>query len=414
MPLFMSGLIRTIQRISQIGLLMTISTYAQVHALVVIPDHPIQHVLHEPLKLPNTNSHKPNLHKHHIAKMRIMHIDLDYVFDSDKAQQKRNIQALIQRINAIQPNTIFLQAFADPDANGSADQVYFENRHVPVRDNLFQQVHQLIRDKTEVQQVYAWLPVLAWELPKAQDLNYVEHRQGGQKGYIRLSPFEQKNLAIIVDIFRDFIQHNPVDGVLYHDDITLSDYEDSSAVARKYYQEWGFSKRIFNNIRHPLQGRLAKHKTAYLDQLAAGITQVLKQYQPNLLVARNMYAPVVLQPQSEQWFSQSMPSTYRYYDYNAIMAMPYMEQAKDHKKFYLDLIRHAKKYDPNLDRTIFELQTVNWRNQQKISTEELQHTIQLLEQHGVKHIGYYPDDFVAHHPQAKPMQLSFQLASEPD
>ena len=103
-----------------------------------------------------------------------------------------------------------------------------------------------------------------------------------------------------------------------------------------------------------MQGRLAKHKTAYLDQLAAGITQVLKQYQPNLLVARNMYAPVVLQPQSEQWFSQSMPSTYRYYDYNAIMAMPYMEQAKDHKKFYLDLIRHAKKYDPNLDRTIFE------------------------------------------------------------
>ena len=299
MPLFMSGLIRTIQRISQIGLLMTISTYAQIHALVVIPDHPIQHVLHEPLKLPNANSPKPNLHKHHIAKMRIMHIDLDYMFDTDKAQQKRNIQALIQRINAIQPNTIFLQAFADPDANGSADQVYFENRHVPVRDNLFQQVHQLISDKTQVQQVYAWLPVLAWELPKAQDLNYVEHRQGGQKGYIRLSPFEEKNLAIIVDIFRDFIQHNPVDGVLYHDDITLSDYEDSSASARKYYQEWGFSKRIFNNIRHPLQGRLAKHKTAYLDQLAAGITQVLKQYQPNLLVARNMYAPVVLQPQSE-------------------------------------------------------------------------------------------------------------------
>ena len=255
---------------------------------------------------------------------------------------------------------------------------------------------------------------MAWELPKDQQLNYVQHRQGGQKGYIRLSPFEQKNLDIIVDIYRDFIQHNPVDGVLYHDDVTLSDYEDSSALAHKYYQQWGFSHRIFKDLRHPEQARLAKYKTAYLDQLAAGITQVLKQYQPNLLVARNMYAPVVTQPQSEQWFAQSMPSTYRYYDYNAIMAMPYMEQSKDHKKFYLDLIQHAKKYDPNLDRTIFELQTVNWRNQQKISTQELQHTIQLLEQHGVKHIGYYPDDFVAQHPQVKPMQLSFQLDSEPD
>ena len=349
-----------------------------------------------------------------IDQMRIMHIDLDYVYDPDKTQQQQNIQALIARIQQIQPNTIFLQAFADPDANGSADQVYFENCYMPVRDNLFQQVLQQIRQNTQVQHVYAWLPVLAWELPKDQQLNYVQHRQGGQKGYIRLSPFEQKNLEIIMDIYRDFIQHNPVDGVLYHDDVTLSDYEDSSALAHKYYQQWGFSHRIFKDLRHPEQARLAKYKTAYLDQLAAGITQVLKQYKPNLLVARNMYAPVVTQPQSEQWFAQSMPSTYRYYDYNAIMAMPYMEQSKDHKKFYLDLIQHAKKYDPNLDRTIFELQTVNWRNQQKISTQELQHTIQLLEQHGVKHIGYYPDDFVAQHPQVKPMQLSFQLDSEPD
>ena len=145
--------------------------------------------------------------------MRIMHIDLDYVFDTDKAQQQRNIQALIQRIQTIQPNTIFLQAFADPDANGSADQVYFENRHIPVRDNLFQQIHQQIRAKTQVQHVYAWLPVLAWELPKNQQINYVQHRQGGQKGYIRLSPFATQNLEIIVDIYRDFIQHNPVDGV---------------------------------------------------------------------------------------------------------------------------------------------------------------------------------------------------------
>ncbi|MEG1235460.1 MAG: poly-beta-1,6-N-acetyl-D-glucosamine N-deacetylase PgaB, partial [Acinetobacter sp.] len=45
-----------------------------------------------------------------INQMRIMHIDLDYVFDSDKAQQQQNIQALIARIKQIQPNTIFLQA----------------------------------------------------------------------------------------------------------------------------------------------------------------------------------------------------------------------------------------------------------------------------------------------------------------
>ena len=122
----------------------------------------------------------------------------------------------------------------------------------------------------------------------------------------------------------------------------------------------------------------------------------------------------MLNPKSEQWFSQSQISTLQHYDYNAIMAMPYMEESRNHRQFYLDLIAQVKKYDPSLDRTIFELQAVNWKNNRKISSQELTQTMQLLKQHGVKHIGYYPDDFVAQHPQVKPMQLSFQLDSEPD
>ena len=350
-----------------------------------------------------------------IDQMRIMHIDLDYVYDPDKTQQQQNIQALIARIQQIQPNSIFLQAFADPDANGSADQVYFENRHIPTRDHLFTQVLAEIRQHTQVQQVYAWLPLIAWEFPKQQQLQYVENSQKSTHGYIRISPFDPKNMRLVAEIFTDFLQSNSVDGILYHDDITLSDYEDSSASAQKMYISWGFKDlSVLSKPNHPQQFEFAQHKTAYLDQFAAGISQILKKQQPNLITARNMYAPVVLNPKSEQWFSQSQISTLQHYDYNAIMAMPYMEESRNHRQFYLDLIAQVKKYDPNLDRTIFELQTVNWRNQQKISTQELQHTIQLLEQHGVKHIGYYPDDFVAQHPQVKPMQLSFQLDSEPD
>ena len=350
-----------------------------------------------------------------IDQMRIMHIDLDYVYDPDKTQQQQNIQALIARIQQIQPNTIFLQAFADPDANGSADQVYFANRHITTRHSLFPQILSAIRVQTQVQHIYAWLPLIAWQLPKPEHLQYVENSQKSTHGYIRISPFDPKNMRLVAEIFTDFLQSNSVDGILYHDDITLSDYEDSSASAQKMYISWGFKDlSVLSKPNHPQQFEFAQHKTAYLDQFAAGISQILKKQQPNLITARNMYAPVVLNPKSGQWFSQSQISTLQHYDYNAIMAMPYMEESRNHRQFYLDLIAQVKKYDPNLDRTIFELQTVNWRNQQKISTQELQHTIQLLEQHGVKHIGYYPDDFVAQHPQVKPMQLSFQLDSEPD
>ena len=127
-----------------------------------------------------------------IDQMRIMHIDLDYVYDPDKTQQQQNIQALIARIQQIQPNTIFLQAFADPDANGSADQVYFENRHITTRDNLFPQVLSAIREQTQVQHIYAWLPLIAWEFPKQEHLQYVENSQKSTHGYIRISPLIRK------------------------------------------------------------------------------------------------------------------------------------------------------------------------------------------------------------------------------
>lgn len=379
---------------------------------VQIKQHPINSLVEHYAETAPKQTAK-DLKTHNISKMRIMHIDLDYVFDTDKAQQQQNIQALIQRIQTIQPNTVFLQAFADPDANGSADTVYFKNRYIPVRDDLFHQVLQDIRQHTQVQAVYAWLPLIAWEFPKHYPVQYVK-TTGNNKGYIRISPFDVKNQQYTAEIFLDFIQHNKVDGILYHDDITLNDFEDDSSAARQAYQTWGFSSVLIGQPEHPRQGEFARYKTAYLDQFAEGISDILKQRQPNLHFARNMYAEAVLNPVSEEWFSQSNASTYQHYDYNAIMAMPYMEKAKDHRQFYLDLIQQAKKYDPNLSRTIFELQVTDWNHQKPISNQELTDTIQLLEQHGVQHIGYYPDDFVQDHPDAQQMKKAFAQSNSDD
>lgn len=378
---------------------------ANAAELTQIKHHPIDEIVQQnTVKKPIPSAKKITK----IDQMRIMHIDIDYVYDKDKKQQQVNIQALIARIQQIQPNTIFLQAFADPDANGSADQVYFKNRHIPLRDNLFPLLVKQIRNKTRVKHIYAWLPLMAWEFPKSYQIPYISHSEGGKQGYIRVSPFDQKNLKYVSEIFLDFMKSNSVDGVLYHDDITMSDYEDISTPALSMYQSWGFNPDQVSQLpKYPKQSQLAQLKTAYLDQFAEGITKIIKQQQPNILTARNMYAPVVLNPISENWFSQSMPSTYQHYDYNAIMAMPYMEEANDHQQFYLDLIQQSKKYDPELDRTIFELQAVNWKNNQKLSTQEIIETMQFLEKHGVKHIGYYPDDFVTEHPQPAKLKSAF-------
>ncbi len=199
----------------------------QAADFVQIKPHPIDAIVQQNM---TQKSVVPPLKKtSKIDQMRIMHIDIDYVYDKNKEQQQENLQALLQRINKIQPNTIFLQAFADPDANGSANQVYFKNRHIPTRDNLFPLLVSQIRSKTQVKHIYAWLPLMAWEFPKNYKLTYVSHNNGGKQGYIRVSPFDPKNLQYVSEIYLDFIKSNAVDGVLYHDDVTLNDYEDSSA-----------------------------------------------------------------------------------------------------------------------------------------------------------------------------------------
>ena len=68
---------------------------------------------------------------------RVLHVDLDYVYDADKAQQAKNLDKLIDRIYRYGVTTVYLQAFSDPDGDGVADALYFPNKYLPVRDDIF-------------------------------------------------------------------------------------------------------------------------------------------------------------------------------------------------------------------------------------------------------------------------------------
>ena len=126
----------------------------------------------------------------------IAHVDLDYVHDADPAQQERNLGHLLDRLQKLGVNTVYLQAFSDADGNGSADAVYFPCRRLPMRADLFNRVAWQIRTRTQVRRLYAWMPALGWELPAADpaagDVVRAiagEHPDRLNMGYRRLSPF---------------------------------------------------------------------------------------------------------------------------------------------------------------------------------------------------------------------------------
>ena len=347
---------------------------------------------------------------------KIAHIDLDYIYDADPEQQRRNINHLVDRLTWLGVNAVYLQAFADPDANGSADAVYFPNRHIPVRADLFSYVAWEIRTRTPVRRVYAWMPLLAWELP-------AQHPAAGEKvitlpgkssealnmGYKRLSPFSIRARNVINEIFEDLATTTSFEGVIYHDDITLSDFEDAHPDALATYRSWGLPASI-GEIRanDDTLGRWTILKINALDQFASEISSTVRRFKPTLITARNLYAQVAINPRAEVWYAQALENSLAHYDFTAIMAMPYMEQASDPTAFQRQILAGIERFPQARKRIVFELQTVDWRHDQRpIPVDEIVSTIGMLYDAGVTHIAYYPDMLFDSHPDPAKMRQIF-------
>ena len=343
------------------------------------------------------------------------HIDLDYIYDPDPVQTEINLGDLLERIKALGVNTVYLQAFADPDANGAADYVYFPNRNVPVRADLFNRVAWQIATRTNVKRIYAWMPMIAWQLPQnnpASKDTVVTLQVDSthlNMGYPRLSPFSKKAQKVIKEIYEDLGKSAYIDGILFHDDVTLSDFEDDSEPAHQQYKKWGLEGSVAKIRADKDQfQKWTKLKTKYLDDFAMELAQIVREEQPGLLTARNLYAQVALNKNAEEWYAQNLAESIKYYDYTAIMAMPYMEQAENAKLFYDNIVKNVKEQKCGIERTVIELQTVNWRKgDEAISPLELSGTINYLYGLGVNHIAYYPDNQFKNNPNVEMMRKDF-------
>jgi len=347
------------------------------------------------------------------------HVDLDYIYDRDPVQTEKNLGALLDRIKNLGVNTIYLQAFADPDANGAADYVYFPNRNIPMRSDLFNRVAWQISTRTQVKRVYAWIPMLAWQLPSnnpAKNDTVVTLQIDPthlNMGYPRLSPYSPKARKVIKEIYADLAKSVYIDGIIFHDDVTLSDFEDDSNAARKQYKKWGLAPTVtqIRADRKQFQ-KWTQLKTDHLDAFAMELAQSVRNEQPGLKTARNLYAQVALNKDAEEWYAQSLAKSIKHYDYTAIMAMPYMEQADDPTQFYDKIIHNVNQEACGMERTVMELQSVNWRkDNEPISPKEMSDTMSHLYNLGVHHIAYYPDNVFTNTPDADTMKEAFSRKS---
>ena len=352
---------------------------------------------------------------------RVVHVDLDYIYDKDAKQQEANLGKLIERVRALGASHVYLQAYADPDGNGAAKELYFPNRHLPMRADLFRRVAWQLKTRGGVQ-VYAWMPVMAFELPPEHPAAkytvqvHASAPEGHAKSrYPRLSPYSVEAKQVMRDIYEDFGKHAwGTRGLLLHDDATLDDFEDVSPQALEAYAKAGLPA-VFSELRasDKKDRRWAKFKTATLTDLTLELAAVLRNHIPDLETARNIYAPPVLDPGSEVWFAQDLDNMLASYDYTAVMAMPYMEKATNPEQWLKTLAATVLQRPKAAQRVVFELQSKDWRTNKAIDSAKLAEHVMILRRAGAHHIGYYPDNFSEDQPNIKTLKPAFSLTTFP-
>ncbi|MBR8064114.1 poly-beta-1,6-N-acetyl-D-glucosamine N-deacetylase PgaB [Burkholderia ambifaria] len=354
---------------------------------------------------------------------RTVQVDLDQVYDPDPARQEANLGKLIERIYRMQPKSVYLQAYADPKGTGVAEAVYFPNRHLPMRADLFSRAAWQLNTRANVQ-VYAWMPVLAFRPPadKQRGIEAVSAyggapaRENGTRVF-RLSPFDPEARLMIQQIYEDLTKHASFSGILFSDDAVLDDYEDAGKHAMRTYSQWGLPADIGKIRENPdLMKRWTRQKSRYLIDLTRQLSQIVLAHQNagDVLTARNIFAMPVLKPESETWYAQNYDDFLVTYDYVALMAMPYMEQAKDPEGWLDQLVQAVHAKPRGLERTVFELQSYDWRARKAVPAGTLLAQMRRLRSKGAVNFGYYPDNFLNGQPQLEAMRDVMSLKSRLD
>lgn len=354
---------------------------------------------------PEIDEFVANLREAPPALERVIHVDLDYVYDKDPTQQEKNLGLLIERIKESGVTTVYLQAFSDDDASGVAKSLYFKNSYMPVKADIFGRVSWQLKTRVGVK-VFAWMPLLAFDPgpEKLRELDVVTSVDGSKGiGYLRLSPFSDRSRKFIQGIYSDLGRYANFEGILIHDDATLSDKEDASPAALNYYaKKWGLPPSIEAITQNSeLNEKWYKAKTQALTQFALDMKDAAQNYRKPISLARNYYAEVALNPNSEEWFAQSIPNGLDHFNWVALMAMPYMENARNPIQWLNNLVDQTQIYPKASKKLLYEFQAKNWKTDKPIPTEELSGWMRLMRVRGIFNFGYYPDDQFTNHPDMK-------------
>lgn len=341
-------------------------------------------------------------------------IDIDQLYDKDPAVMKARFDDLLDRISEMQVSYIILKAFSDEDNDGVADAVYFPNRHMPMKADLFNRVAWQLKIRSGAD-CLAWMPLLAFNLPEEKGAVYVARaglENGGDRRR-RLSPFHDHTRNLISEIYEDLGKHAAIAGVLFRDDAFLRADEDASKPALEFYQShWDLPPDIAAIQADPnLALKWTKLKTHFLMELTQELKVVVDRWRAPLVFARTIDTGALMDPDRERDTAKSYEAFLKEYDFVFVDAQPHQKRTRHKYKWLKELTDQARAFDPKFNKTLFQLHTME--GGKPIPARVLVDRMDYLVLQGALNYGYGPDLFTVDKPDTGIIRLGISLKEFP-
>ena len=285
---------------------------------------------------------------------RTVRIKLDDLYDSNPAKQQQNLDKLVERIHQYGITAVYLQAFSDTNGDGKADALYFNNKYLPVRADIFSQVAWALRTRAGVE-VYAWMPILAF------DFNHTALNG-------------KNNFEVFESIYKDLSFYSKFDGIFFHNDASSTTQQENSDQSLINVTE-----ELTNAVTPYALGGKQRLKTAgTIDD-----TQIM---------------------QTEKQLTADFESLVRHYDTTVIMTTP---DSKEIDRIAPQILAKAPE-----NKVVFELQTTDAQTKRMISDDALINWMNNLQKLKIYNFGYSPDNFVLDQPKLQKIRPHFSLSTD--
>ncbi|WP_296652921.1 poly-beta-1,6-N-acetyl-D-glucosamine N-deacetylase PgaB [Paraburkholderia sp.] len=333
---------------------------------------------------------------------RVVVVSLDDVYDPSPDMQEKKLGQLIDRIYRLKPSSVYLQAFSDPNRSGFAQALYFPNRHLPVRSDLFCRAAWQLNTRADVA-VYAWMPTLAFAVPAQLEgrLEFVRPAAGsklppGASAVRRLSPFDPGVRAYVRDLYEDLGKYSAITGLLFGEDAMLTDFEDDSHQGHQMLARWNLPPDIGQIRANPdLMKRWGDLKTRHLLDFTKELERIVldSQNSADVLSVRTIFPDVLTDPDAGQRYAQNYPAFVHAYDFVGLLAMPSRQGISSVDSWLDSLSTTVRTVPDGPRRTVFLLEATNSRTGDSVPAKRLTDQMRHLRQSGMVSYGYYPDNF---------------------